>query len=72
MADEKVAQSVLESRGILAASFDRSSSHFLKGLAVVVEAFGLILPFALALLGVAVPFLIARRIRRAKPALAVQ
>ena len=72
MADEKVAQSVLESRGILASSFDRSSSHFLKGLAVVVEAFGLILPFALALLGVAVPFLIARRIRRAKPALAVQ
>lgn len=72
MADEKVAQNVLESRGILAASFDRSSSHFLKGLAVLVEIVGLILPFGLALTGVALPFLIALRLRRAKPALAVQ
>jgi hypothetical protein len=72
MADEKVAQSVLESRGVLAASFDRSSSHFLKGLAVLVEIVGLVLPFALALLGVALPFLIALRLRRVKPALAVQ
>jgi len=72
MADEKVAQSVLESRGVLAASFDRGSSHFLKGLAVLVEIVGLILPFGLALAGAALPFLVARRLRRAKPALAVQ
>jgi hypothetical protein len=72
MADEKVAQNVLESRGILAASFDRSSSHFLKGLAVLVEVFGLVLPFALAFAGVAVPFLIALRLRRVRPAVAVQ
>jgi len=72
MADEKVAQSVLESRGVLAASFDRSSSHFLKGLAVLVEIVGLILPFGLALAGVALPFLVALRLRRAKPVPAVQ
>jgi hypothetical protein len=69
MADEKVAQNVLESRGVLSASFDRSSSHFLKGLAVLVEAFGLILPFALAAAVVGVPFLIARRLRRVRPAI---
>ena len=72
MADEKVAQNVLESRGLLAASFDRSSSHFLKGLAVLVEIVGLILPFGLALAGVALPFLVALRLRRSKAALAVQ
>jgi hypothetical protein len=72
MADEKVAPSVLESRGVLAASFDRSSSHFLKGLAVLVEIVGLILPFGLALAGAAIPFLIALRLRRAKPAVAMQ
>jgi hypothetical protein len=71
MADEKVAQNVLESRGILASSFDRSSSHFLKGLAVLVEAFGLILPFLLAFAAVAVPVLIARRLRRARPVAAI-
>src|SRR5882672_1919930 len=37
MADEKVAQNVLESRGILASSFDRGASHFMKGAAVMVE-----------------------------------
>jgi hypothetical protein len=72
MADEKVAQSVLESRGVLAASFDRSSSHLLKGLAVLVEVVGLVLPFALALAGAALPLLVVLRLRRAKPALAVQ
>ena len=72
MADEKVAQTVLESRGILASSFDRGSSHFMKGMAVLVEAFGLVLPFALAFLGVAAPFVIAMRIRRSKAAVAVQ
>jgi hypothetical protein len=72
MADEKVAQNVLESRGVLAASFDRGTSHFLKGLAVLVEFLGLVLPFALAFLGVAAPFVIGMRIRRAKTAVAVQ
>lgn len=68
MADEKVAQTVLESRGVLAASFDRSASHFMKGLAVIVELVGLVLPFALAFLAVAAPALLAMRIRRARSA----
>jgi len=72
MADEKVAQTVLESRGVLASSFDRGASHFMKGLAVLVEFLGLVLPFVLAFLGVAAPFAIGMRIRRAKPAVAVQ
>ena len=72
MADEKVALSVLESRGVLASSFDRSSSHFMKGMAVLVEAFGFVLPFVLVFLGVAVPCLVVQRIRRSKAAVAVQ
>ena len=72
MADEKVALAVLESRGVLASSFDRSSSHFMKGMAVLVEAFGFVLPFVLVFLGVAVPCLIVQRIRRSKAAVAVQ
>lgn len=72
MADEKVAQTVLESRGVLAASFDRSSAHFLKGMAVLVEIVGLALPFAMALGAVSVPFLIVLRIRRVRAAAAVQ
>lgn len=68
MADEKVAQTVLESRGVLASSFDRSASHFMKGLAVIVELVGLALPFALAFVGLAVPVLVARRLRRARAA----
>lgn len=72
MADEKVAQSVLESRGVLASSFDRGASHFMKGLAVLVEFLGLVLPFVLAFLAVAAPFAIGMRFRRAKPAVAAQ
>jgi hypothetical protein len=68
MADEKVAQTVLESRGVLATSFDRSASHFMKGLAVLVELVGLALPFVLAFLGLAVPVLVAKRLRRARAA----
>jgi hypothetical protein len=64
MADEKVAQTVLESRGILATSFDRSASHFMKGLAVVVELVGLALPFLLAFIGLAVPVLVVLKLRR--------
>jgi hypothetical protein len=68
MADEKVAQTVLESRGILATSFDRSASHFMKGLAVIVELFGLALPFLLALAALAVPALLVLKLRRPRPA----
>jgi len=68
MADEKIAQTVLESRGVLAASFDRSASHFMKGLAVMVELFGLVLPFVLALAALAVPALVALKLRRARTA----
>jgi hypothetical protein len=64
MADEKVAQAVLESRGLLAASFDRSASHLMKGVAVLVEGFGYVLPFGLAAAAVLVPALLLRRLRR--------
>jgi len=67
MADEKVAQTVLESRGVLATSFDRSASHFMKGLAVIVELFGLALPFLLALSALAVPALVVLKLRRPRP-----
>jgi hypothetical protein len=68
MADEKVAQTVLESRGVLATSFDRSASHFMKGLAVIVELVGLALPFLLALAAVAIPALVVLKLRRPRPA----
>jgi hypothetical protein len=66
MADEKVAQTVLESRGVLASSFDRSASHFMKGLAVIVELCGLALPFGLAFAALAVPVLVVLKVRRAR------
>ena len=66
MADEKVAQNVLESRGVLAASFDESASHFMKGAAVMVEGVGYVLPFFLALLVMAIPLVIAMRLRRVR------
>ncbi|MBI3854485.1 MAG: DUF4349 domain-containing protein [Planctomycetes bacterium] len=66
MADEKVAQTVLESRGVLASSFDRSASHFMKGLAVIVELVGLALPFGLAFIGLSLPVLLALRLRRSR------
>ena len=68
MADEKVAQTVLESRGVLASSFDRSASHFMKGLAVIVEFVGLALPFVLGFLGLAAPVLLVKALRRGRPA----
>jgi len=68
MADEKVAQTVLESRGVLASSFDQSASHFMKGLAVIVELVGMVLPFALGFLALAAPILVVKRLRRARPA----
>ena len=66
MADEKIAPAVLESRGVLAASFGESASHFMKGLAVLVELFGYALPFVLAFLAIALPFLLVIRLRRAR------
>lgn len=68
MADEKVAQNVLESRGILASSFDRSASHLLKGFAVIVELVGFVLPFALALGGLALPVYFGMKLRRSRQA----
>jgi hypothetical protein len=68
MADEKVAQTVLESRGVLASSFDLSASHFMKGLAVIVELVGMILPFVLGFLSLAAPVLVFKRLRRARSA----
>lgn len=64
MADEKIAPAVLESRGVLAASFNESASHFLKGLAVLVELLGYALPFVLAFAVIALPFAVALRLRR--------
>ena len=66
MADEKIAQTVLESRGVLSSSFDRSASHFLKGLAVIVELVGMALPFALGFLALAAPILAVRWVRRSR------
>ena len=67
MADEKVAQTVLESRGVLASSFDLSASHFMKGLAVLIELVGMILPFALGFLALTAPVLVVKRLRRSRP-----
>ncbi len=68
MADEKVAKEVLEGQGVLAASFNRSASHFLKGLAVVVEGLGYVLPFLLAFMALGVPFVLGARLRRLRAA----
>jgi hypothetical protein len=68
MADEKVSQTVLESRGVLASSFDQSASHFMKGLAVIVELVGMVLPFALGFLALAAPILAVKWLRRSRPA----
>ena len=65
MADEKVAQTVLESRGLLASSFDRSASHFMDGLSVLVEALGYFLPYFIVLAALLVPVAVIRRSRRA-------
>ena len=64
MADEKVAQAVLESRGVLASSFDQSASHFMKGLAVIIELVGMAAPFVLGFLALAAPALAVKWLRR--------
>lgn len=66
MADEKIAQTVLESRGLLAASFDHSASHFMNGLATLVEAIGYVLPYFIVLLSLAVPVAVVVKLRRAR------
>jgi len=65
MADEKVAQTVIESRGLLASSFDQGASHFMNGLAVLVQALGYVLPYFLVLAALVVPVAVIRRTRRA-------
>jgi hypothetical protein len=66
MADEKVAQTVLESRGLLASSFDRSASHFMNGMATLVEALGYVLPYFIGLSALLVPLFVVARLRRAR------
>lgn len=66
MADEKVAPAVLESRGLLASSFDRSASHFLNGMAVLVEGLGVLLPWLLVLGAFLMPGVVISRFRRAR------
>ncbi len=66
MADERVAAAVVEGKGNLASSFDRSASHLLNGFSVLVEGLGYVLPFALAAAAILVPALLLRRLRRAR------
>lgn len=66
MMDERVAAAVVEGRGNLASSFDRSASHLLNGLSVLVEGLGYVMPFALAAAAILVPALLMRRLRRAR------
>ncbi len=66
MADEKVAQNVLQSRGVLASSFDQGASHFMNGMAVLVEAFGYMLPYGIALFALVAPMVVIARVRRAR------
>ncbi len=62
--DEKVAKEVGESKGMLAASFSKSTGHFLSGLAVIVEGFGWVAPYAGILIALVLPIVIVQRIRR--------
>lgn len=64
LVDEKIAKEVHQSRGMLATSFNRSASHFLAGMAVMVELFGWIAPYAIILGLVVVPIVVVRRFRR--------
>ena len=66
MMDERVAAAVVEGRGNLASSFDRSASHLLNGLSVLVEGLGYVLPFALAGAALLVPAVLLRRLRRTR------
>jgi hypothetical protein len=66
MADEKVAQNVLQSRGLLASSFDQGASHFMNGMAVLVECFGYMLPYAIVLFALVAPMVVIARVRRAR------
>lgn len=62
--DEAVAPEVKEGRGLFAASFNKSASHFLKGLAVFIELTGLVLPYMLAAGLILAPILAVVRMRR--------
>lgn len=61
-----------ESKGILATSFGRSASHFLKGIAVLVEAVGFVLPFLVAAILLFGPaFVVVKITRRLRASRAV-
>lgn len=62
--DEKVAKDIQESRGMLAGSFMKSASHFMAGVAVLVEIFGWIAPYLLILALAFVPAVAVRHFRR--------
>ena len=62
--DEKIAKEVGESKSMLAASFSKSTGHFLGGLAVIVEGLGWIAPYAGVLVALVLPIVIVQRIRR--------
>jgi hypothetical protein len=66
MADEKVAQTVLESRGVPGVELRPQRLPLMKGLAVIVELFGLALPFCLALALWRIPALVVLKVRRAR------
>jgi len=67
--DEKVAKEIHASKGMLATSFNRSASHFLAGIAVLVEIFGWIAPYAMMLALVVVPVVVVRRFRARREAM---
>lgn len=62
--DQKVSPLVEQSQNVLAVSFSKSWAHVLRGLAVLVEGVGYVLPFAIAFLVLAVPAVVAVRLAR--------
>lgn len=64
MHDRKIAPEVMKSSGLLAASFGRSTGHFLKGLAVVVEVLGYVLPYLVAVFLLVAIMMVGARGRR--------
>ena len=62
--DVDTSAAVDESKGVLATSFDRSASHFLKGMAVLVEGVGYGLPYLIVGLLVGLPLYGAVRLSR--------
>ncbi len=62
--DERTAKEVMQSKGLLASSFHRSTSHFIAGLAVIVEGLGWIAPYLFIIGLLAAPIGVMRMLRR--------